>query len=85
MLTALYDQLMTQTVFLKIIAAIAAAALVVAAVIFLVYRSASRNGGERKFEGILLVGVVGLIVGFMGLSLLYLSQMLTMFGLNLHK
>jgi hypothetical protein len=84
-LTALYDQLMTQTVFLKIIAAIAAAALVVAAVIFLVYRSASRNGGERKFEGILLVGVVGLIVGFMGLSLLYLSQMLTMFGLNLHK
>jgi len=84
-LTALYDQLMTKTVFLKIIAAIAAAALVVAAVIFLVYRSASRNGGERKFEGILLVGVVGLIVGFMGLSLLYLSQMLTMFGLNLHK
>lgn len=85
MQTALYDKLMTQAVFLKVIAAIAAAALVIAAVIFLVYRSAPRNGGERKFEGILLVGVVGLMVGFMGLSLLYLSQMLTMFGLNLHK
>ncbi len=84
MQTSLYDKLMAQPVFLKIIAAIAAAALVVAAVIFLVYRSATRNGGERKFESVLLVGVIGLMVGFMGLSLLYLSQLLTVFGLSLH-
>jgi uncharacterized membrane protein YidH (DUF202 family) len=84
MQTSLYDKLMAQPVFLKIIAAIAVAALVVAAVIFFVYRSAMRNGGERKFEGMLLVGVIGLMVGFMGLSLLYLSQLLTVFGLSLH-
>ncbi len=84
MQTSLYDKLMAQPVFLKIIAAIAAAALVVAAVIFLVYRSVTRNGGERKFESVLLVGVIGLMVGFMGLSLLYLSQLLTVFGLSLH-
>ncbi len=85
MQTALYDKLMTQTVFLKIIAAIAVAALLVTAVLFLASRSITKKGGERKGEGLLLVGVIGLIVGFMGLSLLYLSQMLTVFGLNLHK
>jgi len=84
MQTSLYDKLMPQPVFLKIIAAIAAAALVVAAVIFLIYCSAMRNGGERKFESMLLVGVIGLMLGFMGLSLLYLSQLLTFFGLSLH-
>jgi hypothetical protein len=31
-----------------------------------------------------LVGVIGLMVGFMGLYLLYLSQLLTFFGLSLH-
>jgi Co/Zn/Cd efflux system component len=85
MQTALYDKLMTQTLFLKIIAAIAAAALVIAAAVFLISRSITKKGSERKGEGLLWVGVIGLIVGFMGLSLLYLSQLLTVFGLNLHK
>ena len=85
MLTALYDQLMTQTVFLKIIAAIAAAALGIAATLFLFSRSIVKKGSDRKGEGLLWIGVFGIIVGFTGLSLLYLSQMLTMFGLNLRK